>query len=82
MASQLEKLRAENLRLTEENRRLRERFDGARKCLRALRNLTENWAYGPAFKKAGVMWPDGKCNAPAFVEANRWLKNDNDQNDD
>lgn len=89
MASQLERLRAENLRLQQENERLRTReleltalVKGAVKTLKALCSLAENWAYGPVFKKAGVHWPDGKCNAPSFLEAKRWLKNYNDNYDD
>lgn len=38
-------------------------------ALAHLIDLVEGWAYGPLFEKAGVQWPDGKCQAPALVKA-------------
>ena len=47
---------------------------GALTVLRGSIRLLEAWAYGPAFKRGGVQWPNGTCNAPDYVKARRWLK--------
>ncbi len=36
--------------------------------------LVENWAHGPVFKRAGVIWPNNTCNSPAYVNARKWLR--------
>lgn len=88
MATQLDKLRAENLRLQDELRRVLEREEKWKKLLvesvrelRFLIRLTETWVYGLVFRRAGVFWPEGKCNAPAYVSSKRWLKNYDDNYD-
>lgn len=66
--------REELIKLRAENEALRVNLRGALNCLRGAITLIEAWAYGPAFKRAGVMWPDNNCNAPKYLEARRWLK--------
>lgn len=36
-------------------------------------HLLEGWAYGPLFEKAGVIWPAGKCQAPALLAAKKLI---------
>jgi len=44
-----------------------------KEALRGCVDLIEDWAYGPLFNKTGIQWPDGKCRAPALLEAKRIL---------
>jgi hypothetical protein len=56
---------------------LRDKDKSFRECLQHLNDsvrLLGNWANGPAFRKAGVIWPNNTCNAPAYVKALHWLK--------
>lgn len=69
-----DKLRVENLRLARENNELKRNLKECLSELKGTVTLIENWAYGPAFKKAGVHWPDNQCNAPAYLRARRWIK--------
>jgi hypothetical protein len=53
--------------------RLRKEVVALRAAIIGLVALTEGWAYGPLFKKAGVQWPNGVCQADALVHAKRML---------
>lgn len=44
-----------------------------RVAIAQLVDLIEGWAYGPLLEKAGVIWPTGKCQAPALVKAKEIL---------
>lgn len=67
-------LKEENAQLRKENEELKKNLKECIGELRGTVTLIENWAYGPAFKKAGMTWPDNQCNAPAYLKARRWLK--------
>jgi len=38
-------------------------------ALRGAIGLIEAWSNGPLFKNAGVIWPEGGCQAPALIAA-------------
>jgi hypothetical protein len=46
-----------------------ERVRSLEAALRGTVHLIEAWSNGPLFKNAGVIWPEGGCQAPALLEA-------------
>lgn len=69
------------LKLEAEKSKLKLVIDGVLPVLRGAVRLIEAWAYGPAFRRAGLFWPNGQCNQVDYLRARRWLKLYDEEND-